>query len=98
MNLFLCFSYKYRYGLVRTSAEQLDRAEMVRYNPDMEGILDSTHLGRIASHFYIQHETIVHFNESLRESMDFGHMFDMLAKANEFSQLRVHPRAAIWPF
>ena len=67
----------------------MDRAEMVRYNPDMEGILDSTHLGRIASHFYIQHETIVQFNEALREGMDYGHILDMLSKANEFSQLRV---------
>lgn len=80
--------FDHLYSLVRSSAEQLDRAEMARYNPDMEGILESTHLGRIASHFYIQHETIVHFNESLRESMDFGHILDMLSKANEFSQLR----------
>lgn len=77
------------FSLVRSSAEKLDRAEMVRYNPDTEGLLDATHLGRIASHFYIQHETIVNFNETLFESMDTGHILDMLSKAHEFEQLRV---------
>lgn len=77
------------YSLVRAAAEALDRAEMIRYNADVEGILDPTHLGRIASHYYIQHETIVHFSEGLRANMDFGHIFELLSNANEFSQLRV---------
>lgn len=80
-------------SLIRTSAEQLDRAQMIRFSIDAEGLLDPTHLGRIASHFYIQHETIVHFNETIRESMDVGHVLDMLSKAHEFEQLRVLFRA-----
>lgn len=77
------------YKLVRISAEQLDRAMMVRYNPVGEGLLDATHLGRIASHFYIQHETIVLFNEMMKETMDVGHLLDMMSRASEFKQLRV---------
>ena len=76
-------------ALIRTSAEILDRAEMIRYSPDHEGNLDATHLGRIGSHFYIQHETIIHFNESMRPTMDIGGIMQMFSKAQEFQQLKV---------
>jgi len=77
------------YSLIRGSAEALDRAEMIRYNMDSDNTLDATHLGRIASHFYIQHETIVHFNQSIRTTMDAGGILQMFSKAQEFQQLKV---------
>ncbi|XP_027205519.2 activating signal cointegrator 1 complex subunit 3-like [Dermatophagoides pteronyssinus] len=76
-------------SLAKISSEQLDRAHMIRYNPEREGTVDATHLGRIASHFYIQYETIVHFNENLRDVMDIGNIFHLMSSASEFHQLRV---------
>ncbi|OTF77003.1 activating signal cointegrator 1 complex subunit 3-like protein, partial [Euroglyphus maynei] len=76
-------------SLAKNSAEQLDRAQMIRYNPEREGTVDATHLGRIASHFYIQYETIVHLNEQLRDVMDIGNILDLMSSASEFHQLRI---------
>ena len=78
------------FSLVKNSAEILDRAQMIRYYSDVESSLDATHLGRIASHFYIQHETIVHFNESMRPTMDSGAIMQMFSQAQEFQQLKVN--------
>ncbi|KAH9528174.1 activating signal cointegrator 1 complex subunit [Dermatophagoides farinae] len=76
-------------GLAKSSAEQLDRAQMIRYNPEREATVDATHLGRIASHFYIQYETIVHLNEQLRDVMDIGNILHLMSSASEFHQLRI---------
>ncbi|UXI20572.1 homeodomain protein EmxB [Sarcoptes scabiei] len=75
-------------GLIRNAAEQLDQAQMVRYNPEHNGTLDPTHLGRIASHFYLKHETILHLNDNIRTIYDTGKMFEFLSNASEFQQLK----------
>lgn len=77
------------YSLAKSSAELLDQAHMIRYYPENEGTLDATHLGQVASHFYIQHETIIHFNEKLKTTMDIGSILEMMAHISEFQQLRV---------
>jgi len=48
--------------IIKTAAATLDKCQMVRYDP-VQGTFNSTELGRVASHFYIQYETIQLFNE-----------------------------------
>ncbi|RNF21010.1 activating signal cointegrator 1 complex subunit 3 [Trypanosoma conorhini] len=84
-----------RYELVSKVAEELANTGMIRYN-QQTGAVDTTELGRIASHYYISHETIATFNQKLRrpdetwiDSLDMGAAMDVIASASEFSQLRV---------
>ena len=53
-----------RYDLIVEAAERLDDCMMTRYDR-RSGNLAVTDLGRIASHFYIQHGTIEAFNNML---------------------------------
>lgn len=48
--------------LIKHAATELDKCKMIRYD-EAQGGFHSTELGRIASHFYIQFETILLFNE-----------------------------------
>ncbi|PBJ73680.1 ATP-dependent RNA helicase [Trypanosoma cruzi cruzi] len=84
-----------RYELVSKVAEELANAGMIRYNPQT-GAVDTTELGRIASHYYISHESIATFNQKMRrpdetwiDSLDIGSAMNVIASASEFSQLRV---------
>lgn len=84
-----------RYELVSKAAEKLANSGMIRYNPQT-GAVDTTDLGRIASHYYISHESIAIFNQKMRrpdetwiDSLDMGAAMNVIACADEFSQLRV---------
>ena len=48
--------------LVVNAAKLLDERRMIRYDP-RSGNLAVTDLGRVASHFYIQNESVATFNE-----------------------------------
>ncbi|KAG5505245.1 hypothetical protein JIQ42_07452 [Leishmania sp. Namibia] len=84
-----------RYGMINTSFTDLAIAGMVRYNPET-GSVESTDLGRLASHYYITYESISIFNEKMRrpddtwiDSLDMGTAMNIAASAKEFSQLKV---------
>lgn len=84
-----------RYELIADAAKSLAEAGMIRNNPDT-GNVDTTDLGRIASHYYIECESIKTFNEMMRnpdetfkDTIDMNTAMDIVASANEFSQLRV---------
>ncbi|MDP2058900.1 MAG: helicase-related protein, partial [Flavobacteriaceae bacterium] len=83
-----------RSEFISNAAAALNEACMVRFNPDT-GALDTTDLGRIASHYYIEHISIRTFNEHLRradgsfvDTLDLGAALNIIASANEFGQLR----------
>nr|CCC95039.1 putative ATP-dependent RNA helicase [Trypanosoma congolense IL3000] len=84
-----------RYEIVSRAAEELAEAGMIRYNPET-GSVDTTDLGRIASHYYVSHKSIGTFNIKMRRSdeswidtLDMGAAMNVVACAAEFSQLRV---------
>jgi len=52
--------------LITNAAKILDSCQMIRFDP-IQGTFHSTELGRVASHFYIQYETIQLFNEKFAE-------------------------------
>ena len=83
-----------RYGIVCSAAATLQKAMMVRYNEDT-GALDTTDMGRVASHYYIEHVSITTFNDILRkrdgsftDTITMGEALNCVSNANEFSQLR----------
>lgn len=79
----------YRRELVIHAAKELDKARMIRYEPRSES-LDSTNLGRTASHFYIKHATMERFNELIeRQTLTEADVLSAVSKAQEFDQLQV---------
>ncbi|KAG8346984.1 putative DEAD/DEAH box RNA helicase [Trypanosoma vivax] len=84
-----------RYEIVSKAAENLANAGMIRYNPTT-GAVDTTNLGRIASHYYISYESIAIFNEKMRnvdetwvDYLSMSAAMNVVACAKEFCQLRV---------
>ena len=51
------------------AAKELEKCKMARFD-ERSGNLYVTELGRVASHFYIRHVSIVTFNEMLSRHMD----------------------------
>lgn len=57
-------------ALIEEAAKALDDARMCRYDP-RTGMLSPSDLGRVSSHYYVSHETVVLWNELLA-SLDIG--------------------------
>lgn len=80
---------KYRRELVIHAAKELDKARMIRFEPRSES-LDSTNLGRTASHFYIKHSTMECFSRLMeRRTLSEAEVLAAVSKAQEFDQLQV---------
>ena len=77
-----------RTQLIQTAARQLDDARMVRYDA-RSGNLAVTDLGRVASHFYLKHETIVRFNKDLKPHMSMKDVMHLVCSATELENVRV---------
>jgi len=81
-----------RHQLVHDAAVLLDQAMMIRYDhKGVSGNLAVTDLGRVASHYYIKHQTIVAFNSMLRAHMADEEALHVLCSSSEFDQLKVRP-------
>jgi Superfamily II helicase len=78
--------------LVKDAAKLLDKYKMIRYDPE-SGNLSVTDLGRVASHFYIQAESISRFNDLLehRISPSDKDLMDIVCHASEFENVKVRP-------
>lgn len=57
-----------RRTLITNAARELERCKMARFD-ERSGNLYVTDLGRVASHFYIRHSSIVVFSEHLKSQM-----------------------------
>eukprot|EP00041_Stephanoeca_diplocostata_P037706 m.1438323 g.1438323 ORF g.1438323 m.1438323 type:complete len:1940 (+) comp25090_c1_seq3:91-5910(+) len=77
-----------RIELISTAARALDKARMVRFD-ETNGYIHSTDLGRVASHFYIQVESILIFNDKMSQGMLEADIFSMISESNEFDNIKV---------
>ena len=68
--------------------QTLEACKMARFD-QRSGHLYMTDLGRIASHFYLKHETIAIVNEHLKPRMREGELLALMAKCAEFESLKV---------
>lgn len=83
-----------RIELIRKAARDLDQAKMVRFDEN-SGQLYVTELGRVASHYYIKHDTILIFNELLKKKMTEQEILKMLSQSSEFESMAVREEELI---
>ncbi|CAN0004702.1 unnamed protein product, partial [Heterosigma akashiwo] len=79
-----------RQQLVEEAARVLDDYRMCRFDP-ASGNLAGTHLGRIASHYYIAAESVQRFNELGHQHLDEAAALCLLASATEFKNVKLRP-------
>lgn len=85
---------EHRLDLIRTAARDLEKAHMARFD-EKSGQLYVTELGRVASHYYLKHDTIRVFNETLKKSMTEQDIFAMLSRSSEFESMAVREEELI---
>lgn len=77
-----------RLDLAHTASTMLDKHNLVRYDR-RSGALQSTDLGRIASHYYVSIDTIAAFNEFIRPTMGDIELMRLFTQAEEFKYMIV---------
>ena len=77
-----------RVDLVHSAAVILERAGLVKYEKKT-GRLQSTELGRVASHYYIGHNSMLTYSQHLQPSITTIELFRIFALSDEFKYIPV---------
>ncbi len=77
-----------RMDLAHSAAALLDKHSLIKYDR-RSGSLQSTDLGRIASHYYVSIDTIAAFNEHLRPTFGDIELLRLFTQADEFKYMVV---------
>ncbi|XP_037076641.1 LOW QUALITY PROTEIN: putative U5 small nuclear ribonucleoprotein 200 kDa helicase, partial [Pollicipes pollicipes] len=77
-----------RADLVHTAALALDKSGLVKYERKT-GQLQVTELGRIASHYYLTHQTVQTYNQLLKPSLSEIELFRVFSLSGEFRNVGV---------
>ena len=77
-----------RVDLVHSAAVVLERSALVKYDKKT-GRLQGTELGRIASHYYITHSSMLTYNHHLSSSITPIELFRVFALSDEFKFIPV---------
>ncbi|KAK4144714.1 Sec63 Brl domain-containing protein [Dichotomopilus funicola] len=77
-----------RVDLVHSAATVLKKSNLVKYD-EKTGKLQSTELGRIASHYYITHASMDTYNKLIQPSMNDVELFRVFAQSGEFKYIPV---------
>eukprot|EP00026_Physarum_polycephalum_P000144 Phypoly_transcript_00144.p1 GENE.Phypoly_transcript_00144~~Phypoly_transcript_00144.p1 ORF type:complete len:2136 (-),score=361.95 Phypoly_transcript_00144:17-6424(-) len=77
---------KKRRDLILEAAKKLDMCQMIRFAENSE-TLSMTDLGRIASHYYIEHESIMMFNDMLKSNLSEADILNVVAHSHEFEHV-----------
>lgn len=78
----------HRADLVHTAALHLDRSGLVKYDRK-SGHFQITELGRIASHYYCTHETMMTYNQLLKANLSEIELFRVFSLSGEFRNITV---------
>src|SRR5262249_9174826 len=76
-----------RRELIVKAAKQLQKAQMIIFDEATEKLVPKD-VGRIASNFYILHESVEIFNELMKPLATEADVFYMLSMSGEFSQIQ----------
>eukprot|EP00741_Cyanophora_paradoxa_P020260 tig00021238_g19554.t1 len=76
-----------RRELVELAAKRLHACQMLRFG-EKSGALGVTELGRVASHYYIENETVEAWNERLKQHMTEAELISLVAAAHEFAHVQ----------
>lgn len=79
---------QHKRALVAEAAKQLKACQMAVFD-EKSGNLYVTELGRVASHYYIKHLSMVTFNQALKPQMSEAALLAMMAMSNEFESMMV---------
>ena len=77
-----------RVDLVHSAAVMLEKASLVKYDKKT-GRFQSTDLGRIASHYYITHNSMLTYNMHIQPSVSPIELFRVFALSDEFKYIPV---------
>ncbi|RVX72368.1 hypothetical protein B0A52_03556 [Exophiala mesophila] len=77
-----------RVDLIHSAAVVLERAGLLKYEKKT-GKLQATDLGRIASHYYITHNSMLTYNQNLQPSIGTVELFRLFALSDEFKYIPV---------
>ncbi|KAL9617270.1 MAG: hypothetical protein Q9160_007951 [Pyrenula sp. 1 TL-2023] len=77
-----------RVDLIHSAALVLEKAGLVKYDK-RTGRLQSTELGRIASHYYITHNSMLTYNQYLQPMITNIELFRIFALSDEFKYIPV---------
>ncbi|KAK8219849.1 Pre-mRNA-splicing helicase BRR2 [Zalaria obscura] len=77
-----------RVDLIHSAAVVLERASLVKYDKTT-GKLQATELGRIASHYYINHRSMMTYNQHIQPSITPIELFRVFALSEEFKYIPV---------
>lgn len=72
-----------RIDLIHSAAVQLQKANMIKYERKT-GLLSSTAIGKVASHYYIKHNSMSIYNENLKSHMNLIDLFRLFSLSKEF--------------
>ena len=72
-----------RADLIHTAAQMLAKAGMVKYER-RTGVLQANAIGKVASHYYIKHDSMSIYNENLKPHMNIIDVFRLFALSKEF--------------
>ena len=76
-----------RADIAHSAAVILEKCQLIKYERST-GRFQSTELGRIASHYYVTHNSMMTYNQHLRPTMSTL-LFRVFALSNEFKLLPV---------
>ena len=77
-----------RVDLVHSAATVLEKSNLVKYDK-RSGKLQATELGRIASHYYITHDSMLTYNHHIQPMITPIELFRIFALSNEFKYIPV---------
>jgi pre-mRNA-splicing helicase BRR2 len=77
-----------RTDLIHTAAVLLDRAGLIKYDKRV-GTFQSLPIGKVASHYYIKHESMGVYNKNLKPTMGMIDIFRLFSLSNEFVMIPV---------
>lgn len=77
-----------RVDLIHSAASVLEKAGLVKYDK-RTGKIQSTEIGRIASHYYITHTSMLTYNHHLQPMMSTIELFRIFSLSDEFKYIPV---------
>lgn len=77
-----------RVDLIHAAAVVLERCNLIKYDKKT-GALQPTELGRIASHYYISHNSMATYNQHLQPGISAIELFRIFALSEEFKYIPV---------
>ncbi|EWC48033.1 pre-mRNA-splicing factor brr2 [Drechslerella stenobrocha 248] len=77
-----------RVDLVHSAAVALEKCHLIKYDVK-SGRLQSTELGRIASHYYITHKSMLTYNQHLQPNISPIELFRLFSLSEEFKYIPV---------